>query len=79
MIVDIGFDCQITRLGNTDVELLTTPGSPNSRAADNAPPNIRKVSHTPQQPKDNEEVIILGGPVPDVLVGPWGGRAMRSR
>lgn len=35
-----------------------TPNAPNSVLADNAAPNIRKVQHTPQQPKAAEETII---------------------
>lgn len=35
-----------------------TPGAVNSSASDLAPPNIRQVNHSPQQPKETEDTII---------------------
>jgi hypothetical protein len=37
---------------------LPTPGAPNINFADNAPPQVRQVAHTPAQPKAGDPVII---------------------
>ena len=55
---DLGFDLQILRPGEEDAEPIPSPGAPNTAFATNAPPNIRKVDHTPQAPASSDAVLI---------------------
>lgn len=56
---DFSLDAAIVTLpaGSTN-NFRPTPGAPNSSFAITAPPQIRQVKHTPEQPSSGEEMII---------------------
>jgi hypothetical protein len=55
---DLSVDAEIKTPSPDDIAGNPTPGAINSTFAENAPPNIRKVEHTPQQPTADDEVVI---------------------
>ena len=56
---DFGFDVEIIRPApETEPVAEPTPGRRNSVFAENAPPNIRQVDHSPQMPKEDELAVI---------------------
>lgn len=54
---DCFFDCRLTLIGGTSGQ-GPTPGLVNRVFATNAPPALRQVSHTPQQPRTGQPVVI---------------------
>ncbi|MGI9244453.1 MAG: CotH kinase family protein, partial [Verrucomicrobiales bacterium] len=55
---DFAFDFELIRPAIPDPEPVPTPGAQNSAFATNAPPNIRQVEHSPQQPNDSESTVV---------------------
>ncbi len=55
---DFAFDFELIRPAIPDPEPVPTPGKANSTLAENAPPNIRQVGHSPQQPTDSEAAVV---------------------
>lgn len=56
---DFSLDAAIETLPAGSIESFQpTPGAPNSSFATSAPPQIRQVRHTPEQPTSNDEVVI---------------------
>ncbi len=54
---DCFFDCRLTLIGGTTGQ-GPTPGLVNRTFATNAPPALRQVSHTPEQPRSGQPVVI---------------------
>jgi CotH kinase protein/Lamin Tail Domain len=54
---DCFFDCRFTLIGGTTGQ-GPTPGFVNRVFATNAPPALRQVSHTPEQPRSGQPVVI---------------------
>jgi hypothetical protein len=55
---DAGIDLEVIRPASSGQPPRPTPGTENSVSTENAPPNIRQVDHSPNEPKDSEPVII---------------------
>ncbi|MFT5412069.1 MAG: spore coat protein CotH, partial [Verrucomicrobiales bacterium] len=55
---DLSVDAEVKTPTPDDIAGNPTPGAQNSSFADNAPPNIRKVNHTPTQPTATDAVVI---------------------
>ena len=53
---DLFFDAQLTTTSGSGSG--PTPGAPNAAFAANAPPQIRQVEHSPNEPTNNQAVII---------------------
>lgn len=54
---DCFFDCRLSLIGGTSGQ-GPTPGVVNRTFATNAPPALRQVSHTPEQPRSGQPVVI---------------------
>ena len=55
---DLEFDIEVIRPGQADSLPAPSPGAKNIAFANNASPNIRKVTHEPEQPSASDAVII---------------------
>ncbi len=56
---DLGLDLQlISPASGVGQPALPTPGAENSVLAEDAPPQVRQVSHSPQQPATGQDVLI---------------------
>jgi hypothetical protein len=66
---DLGFDLELERPAG-DTLRPPSPGAPNSVFATSAPPQIRQVSHSPQQPKSTETTTITAKVTDPQGVGP---------
>jgi len=56
---DLGLDLHlISPATGVGQPALPTPGAENSVFAANAPPQVRQVSHSPQQPTDGQDVLV---------------------
>ncbi|MCH2060959.1 MAG: lamin tail domain-containing protein [Verrucomicrobiales bacterium] len=55
---DLGFDISLVRAAQEDIPPTPSPGSRNVAFSRNPAPNIRKVSHFPQQPASDDVVVI---------------------
>ena len=55
---DLGFDLQLVRPSAENALPQPSPGAPNIVFAQNAPPNIRKVNHSPSQPSSSDPVVV---------------------
>ncbi len=56
---DLGLDLQlISPASGVGQPALPTPGAENSVLAANTPPQVRQVSHSPQQPASGQDVIV---------------------
>lgn len=56
---DFSLDAALETLPAGSIEnYQPTPGAPNSSYAPSAPPQIRQVSHTPEQPASGQEVVV---------------------
>lgn len=55
---DVGFDLEIIRPASVGNPPQPTPGAQNSVFSANAPPNIRQVRHSPETPRETDEVLI---------------------
>jgi len=55
---DFSIDAELRTSSVDGPTLLPTPGRKNSMFAENAPPQIRKVTHTPREPMAHEATVI---------------------
>ncbi len=66
---DIGFDLELIRPAGSNT-FKPTPGAPNTVLAATPPPQIRQVSHAPQQPSSTDTVTITAKVTDPQGVGP---------
>ena len=66
---DLGFDLELIRVAGSNT-LKPTPGASNTVLAASPPPQIRQVSHAPQQPLSTETVTITAKVTDPQGVGP---------
>ena len=55
---DIAFDVEVKRPDVSGGVATPSPGARNTAFTNNAPPNIRKVNHTPRQPTGGDPIIV---------------------
>jgi hypothetical protein len=56
---DLGVDLEVTRLATLDgTPPVPTPGAQNSVYSESAPPYVRQVAHSPEQPKTGTEAVV---------------------
>ncbi|MGK0184670.1 MAG: hypothetical protein ACI9R3_000444 [Verrucomicrobiales bacterium] len=55
---DLSFDLNLTRKAAADPDPEATPGRRNSVYSESAPPNVRQVEHSPNEPKSGDAVQV---------------------
>jgi hypothetical protein len=55
---DAFFDCRLVTSTGSAAGAGPTPGKPNTVRAENAPPQLRQVEHTPQEPVSGDLVVV---------------------